>query len=127
MPGPEQAPIEMELAEVEKPDDDGCVAVAVAENVVDGGVIVTEVVTRREKRERGKAHMKRKDCFAYAGAGGVAAGSSSSSSSNTGSSCSESSEVEQQERQRQIDQWNLRRPVVVMEVNDEAVKRQRRT
>ncbi|CAK6981191.1 zinc finger protein 512B [Scomber scombrus] len=130
VPGPEQAPLEMELAEVEKPED----------HVVDGGDIVTcsvemEEGNRREKRERGKAGVRRKDCFAFAGPGGGAGGgaggagggsNSSSSSSNTGSSSSES-EVDQQERQRQIEQWNLKRPVVVMEVNHVAAKRQRNT
>lgn len=109
MPGPEQAPIGMEMADVDKPEEDN------------SGMTEEK---RREKAEkggeRGKADGKRKDCFAFGSGGG-----SSSSSSNTGSSSSES-EVEQQDRQRQIDQWNLKRPGI-MEPHPDAVKRQRST
>lgn len=98
--GPEQAPIEMEMAD--KPEEDR------------GGMVEDK---RREKGGggvRGKADGKQKDCFAFGGSGGGggsggSSSSSSSSSSNTGSSSSES-EVELQERQTQIDQWNLKRP-----------------
>lgn len=104
--GPEQAPIEMEMAD--KPEEDS------------GGMVKD---TRRGKEERGvdvgergKADRKQKDCFTFGGSsGGGGCGrssSSSSSSSNTGSSSSES-EVEQQERQRQIDQWSLKRPGIM--------------
>ncbi|XP_044232486.1 zinc finger protein 512B [Thunnus albacares] len=129
MPGPEQAPIEMELTDVQKPGED-------SSGMAEG--------KRREKvergggggGERGKGDVKRKDCFAYGSSGGGGGGgggggsggsssSSSSSSSNTGSSSSES-EVEQHDRQRQIDQWNLKRPGV-MEAHPEAAKRQRNT
>ncbi len=122
MPEPEQAPIDMEMADVEKPVEDN------------SGMVEEK---RREKRERGgergKADGKRKDCFAFSsgggggggGTGGGSSSSSSSSSSNTGSSSSES-EVEQQDRQRQIDQWNLKRPGI-MEPHPDAGKRQRNT
>uniref|UniRef100_A0A3Q0R4C9 Zinc finger protein 512 n=1 Tax=Amphilophus citrinellus TaxID=61819 RepID=A0A3Q0R4C9_AMPCI len=101
--GPEQAPIEMEMAD--KPEEDR------------GGMVEDK---RREKGGggvRGKADGKQKDCFAFSGSGGGggsggSSSSSSSSSSNTGSSSSES-EVELQERQRQIDQWNLKRPGIM--------------
>lgn len=110
--GPEQPPIEMEMADVDKPVEDN------------SGMVEEK---RREKSERGgergKADGKRKDCFAFGGGNG--GGGSSSSSSNTGSSSSES-EVEQQDRQRQIDQWNLKRPGVV-EPQPDAGKRQRNT
>uniref|UniRef100_A0A671XD69 Zinc finger protein 512 n=1 Tax=Sparus aurata TaxID=8175 RepID=A0A671XD69_SPAAU len=121
-PEPEQAPIEMDLAEKPEADNDGT---AEGEE------------KRREKGERGggergKAEGKRKDCFAFvsssgggSGGGSGSSSSSSSSSSNTGSSSSES-EVEQQDRQGQIDQWNLKRPGV-MEPHPEAGKRQRNT
>lgn len=79
----------------------------------DGGIMVEE--KRRDKRERGKADGKRKDCFTIG---------SSSSSSNTGGSSSES-EVEQQDRQRQMEQWNLKPGV--MEPHAEAGKRKRNT
>lgn len=114
--GAEQAPIEMEMVEEDKPGED------------DGGVVEGK---RREKGERGKADGKKKDCFAFSGDGGGGGssggggGGSSSSSSNTGSSSSES-EVEQQDRQRQIDQWNLKRPGI-MEPHPEAGKGQRNT
>lgn len=121
MPGPEEAPIEMEIDAIDEHQGES------------SGI--TEV-KRREKRERGgekgKADGKHKDCFALAdggggdgGRGGSGGNSSSSSSSNTGSSSSES-EVEQQERQRQIDQWNLKRPGI-MEAHLEVAKRQRHT
>lgn len=97
IPGPEQAPIEMEKADVESPQEG------------DGGMAEER---RREKGERGRADRKRKDCFAYGGG-------------NTGGSSSES-EVEQQDRQRQMDQWNLKRPGV-MEPHVDAGKRQRNT
>lgn len=100
VPEPEQAPIEMEPIEVNTPGGDG-------------GSMVEE--KRRDKRQRGKADGKRKDCFTIG----------SSSSSNTGSSSSES-EVEQQDRQRQMEQWNLKRPGV-MEPHAEAGKRKRNT
>lgn len=105
--GPEQAPIEMEMAD--KPEEDS------------GGMVKD---TRRGKEERGvdvgergKADRKQKDCFTFGGSSGGggcgrSSSSSSSSSSNTGSSSSES-EVEQQERQRQIDQWSLKRPGIM--------------
>lgn len=97
VPGPEQAPIEMEKAGVETPrEGDGRMAEE----------------KRREKGERGKADGKRKDCFAFGGG-------------NTGSSSSES-EAEQQDRRRQIDQWNLKRPGI-MEPRADAGKRQRNT
>ncbi|KAF7657278.1 hypothetical protein LDENG_00029710 [Lucifuga dentata] len=111
VPGPEQAPIEMEMGAIVKPGGES------------GGMMEGK---RREKGERGKADGKRKDCFAFSGGGsGSNGGSSSSSSSNTGSSSSES-EVEQHERQRQIDQWNLKRPGI-MEAHLEVAKRQRNT
>ncbi|TKS75398.1 Zinc finger protein 512 [Collichthys lucidus] len=119
MLSPEQAPIEMDLADVEKPAEDN------------GGMVEEKRRERGERGgERGKADGKRKDCFAFGGGGGgggsVGRGSSSSSSSsNTGSSSSES-EVEQQDRQRQIDQWNLKRPSI-MEPHPDAGKRQRNT
>ncbi|XP_074471508.1 uncharacterized protein znf512 [Sebastes fasciatus] len=124
-PGPEQAPIELDMTDVENPGEDG------------GGIV------EGKTREKEKAEGKHKDCFAF-GAGGDAggggggggsgdgggeqrggAGGGSSSSSNNGSSSSES-EVEQQDRQRQIDQWNLKRPGV-METLPEAGKDQRNT
>lgn len=101
VPGPEQAPIEMEKAGVETPRE---------------GEVGMAVEKRREKGERGKADGKRKDCFAFGG--GVGGG-------NTGSSSSES-EAEQQDRRRQIDQWNLKRPGI-MEPHADAGKRQRNT
>ncbi|XP_076011038.1 uncharacterized protein znf512 isoform X2 [Genypterus blacodes] len=113
VPGPEGAPIEMEMDDIDKPQGES------------SGM--TEV-KRREKGEKGKADGKHKDCFAFSGgggAGGSCGGSGGSSSSNTGSSSSES-EVEQQERQRQIDQWNLKRPGI-MEAHLEVAKRQRNT
>ncbi|XP_069581378.1 zinc finger protein 512B [Brachyistius frenatus] len=124
-PGPEHAPIDMEMAEDE--DDDG-VGVGVKpeeEEEEDGGGMAE--VKRREKRERGKAEGFGGGGGRGGGGGGGGGGrggsSSSSSSSNTGSSSSES-EVEQQERQKQTDQWNLKRPGVV-EPHAEAGKRQR--
>ncbi len=118
MPGPEQAPIEMEMS-VDKPGEDN------------SGMVEEK---RREKGERGgergKADGRRKDCFAFVsgnggGGGGGGSSSSSSSSSNTGSSSSES-EVEQQDRQRQMNQWNLKRPSI-MEPHVDTGKRQRNT
>lgn len=118
VPGPEQAPLEMEMA-VDEPGEDN------------SGMVEEK---RREKGERGgervKADGKRKDCFAFSssnsgGGGGVNSSSSSSSSSHTGSSSSES-EVEQQDRQRQMNQWDLKRPGI-MEPNADAGKRQRNT
>ncbi|XP_068433277.1 zinc finger protein 512B-like [Clinocottus analis] len=101
-PGPEpeaeQAPIELDMAEVEKPEEE--------EEEGGGGGMAEE---RREKVERGK----RRDCFAF-GAGG-----------NAGSS-SGVPEAAQRERQRRIDQWNLKRPGV-MEPLPEARKSQRNT
>lgn len=111
VPETDQAPMEMEMADVNKAGGDSSEMLE---------------VKPREKGERGgergKADGKRKECFAF---GGGSSSSSSSSSSNTGSSCSES-EVEQQDRQRQIDQWNLKRPGP-MEDHAEAGKRQRNT
>lgn len=54
VPGPEQAPIEMEMGDDEKSEDIG--------EMVE--------VKRREKGERGKADGKQKDCFAFSGGGG---------------------------------------------------------
>ncbi|KAE8286528.1 Zinc finger protein 512 [Larimichthys crocea] len=107
MLSPEQAPIEMDLADVEKPAEDN------------SGMVEDKRRERGERGgERGKADGKRKDCFAFGGGGG-------GSGSNTSSSSSES-EVEQQDRQRQIDQWNLKRPSI-MEPHPDAGKRQRNT
>lgn len=109
MLSPEQAPIEMDLADVEKPAEDN------------SGMVEEKRRERGERGgERGKADGKRKDCFAFGGGGG-----GGGSGSNTGSSSSES-EVEQQDRQRQIDQWNLKRPSI-MEPHPDAGKRQRNT
>lgn len=100
MLGPEQAPIEMEMAD--KPEEDS------------GGMVKD---TRRGKEEkgvdvgeRGKADRKQKDCFTF---GGSSRGGGCGRSSSSSSSSSSESEVEQQERQRQIDQWSLKRPGIM--------------
>ncbi|TMS12206.1 Zinc finger protein 512 [Larimichthys crocea] len=59
MLSPEQAPIEMDLADVEKPAEDN------------SGMVEEKRRERGERGgERGKADGKRKDCFAFGGGGG---------------------------------------------------------
>ncbi|XP_029318662.1 zinc finger protein 512B isoform X2 [Cottoperca gobio] len=105
VPGPEQAPLEMEIADIDKPRQD------------DGGMVEGK---RREKAERGKADGKRKDCFAFGGGGG--GGGDGGGDGNTGSPSREP-EVEQQ---RQLEQWDLKRPGI-MEPHAESGKEQMNT
>nr|XP_019961149.1 PREDICTED: zinc finger protein 512-like isoform X1 [Paralichthys olivaceus]XP_019961150.1 PREDICTED: zinc finger protein 512-like isoform X2 [Paralichthys olivaceus] len=97
--GSEQAPLQMELADGDKPGED-------SREMVEG---------REGGGERRKADGKRKDCFAFGGGGG----SGVSSSSNE-------TEVERQDRQRQVEQWNLK-GLGAMEPHPEAGKQQRST
>ncbi|XP_069371077.1 zinc finger protein 512 isoform X2 [Paralichthys olivaceus] len=97
--GSEQAPLQMELADGDKPGED-------SREMVEG---------REGGGERGKADGKRKDCFAFGGGGGSGVSSSSSET-----------EVERQDRQRQVEQWNLK-GLGTMEPHPEAGKQQRST